>query len=88
MVEFTQREKIIVHSMNVMLNPSLKDVPFNLKTQALQATLLCAGYTWNESEMIDIMDAIAEETKGGFANALKLLDRFKPQLDRLNKIGS
>lgn len=86
MVEFTQREKIIVHAMNTMLNPSLKDVPFDLKTKALKATLLCAGYTWNEQEMTDIMDAIAEETKGGFQNALKLLDRFKGQIKGLNKI--
>ena len=86
MVELTQREKIIVHAMNTMLNPQLKDVPFNTKTQALQATLLCAGYTWNESEMTDIMDAIAAETKGGFQNALKLLDRFKGQIAGLKKI--
>ena len=86
MVEFTQREKIIVHAMNTMLNPSLKDAPFDLKTNALKATLLCAGYTWNEQEMTDIMDAIAEETKGGFQNALKLLDRFKGQIKELNKI--
>ena len=86
MVEFTQREKIIVHAMNTMVNPSLKDVPFDLKTNALKATLLCAGYTWNETEMTDIMDGIAEETKGGFQNALKLLDRFKGQIKGLNKI--
>lgn len=86
MVEFTQREKIIVHAMNTMLNPSLKEVPFDLKTNALKATLLCAGYTWNEQEMTDIMDAIGEETKGGFQNALKLLDRFKGQIKSLNKI--
>lgn len=72
--------------MNTMLNPSLKDVPFDLKTNALKATLLCAGYTWNEQEMTDIMDGIAEETKGGFQNALKLLDRFKSQIKGLNKI--
>lgn len=72
--------------MNTMLNPSLKDVPFDLKTNALKATLLCAGYTWNEIEMTDIMDGIAEETKGGFQNALKLLDRFKGQIKDLNKI--
>ena len=86
MVELTLREKQIIHAMNVMLNPALKDVPFNVKTQALQATLLSAGYTWNEDEMTDLMDSIAEETKGGFQNALKLLDRFKDQIKFLNKI--
>jgi len=86
LVEFTQREKIIVHAMNTMLNPSLKNTPFELKTNALKAVLLCAGYTWNETEMTDIMDGIAEETKGGFQNALKLLDRFKGQIAGLNKL--
>lgn len=69
-----------------MLNPSLKNTNFELKTNALKAVLLCAGYTWNETEMTDIMDGIAEETKGGFQNALKLLDRFKGQLKGLNKL--
>ena len=87
MVELTQREKIIVHAMNTMLNPELKKVPFELKTNALKATLLCAGYTWNEQEMTDIMDAIGETTKGGFQNALKLLDKFKGQIAGLNKLG-
>lgn len=86
MVEFTQREKIIVHAMNTMLNQDLKKVPFELKTNALKAVLLCAGYKWNEQEMTDIMDGIAEETKGGFQNSLKLLDRFKGQIAGLNKI--
>jgi len=86
LVEFTQREKIIVHAMNTMLNQDLKKVPFELKTNALKAVLLSAGYTWNEQEMTDIMDGIAEETKGGFQNALKLLDRFKGQIAGLNKI--
>ena len=83
MVEFTQREKILVHSMNIMNNPMFASAPFDLKTRALQSQLMLCGYKWDENEMIDLMNAIGEETKVASQGALKLLDKYKMPLKDL-----
>ena len=75
MVEFTKREKILVHTMNIMNNPALFDAPFEQRTQALQAILLVCDYEWNENEMIDLMAAIGEETN--YTNKMTLGKMFK-----------
>jgi hypothetical protein len=86
MAELTDREKKIVHSMNVMLNPALKDVPFDIKTKALQSVLLVAGYQWDENEMTDLMAAISAETKAGNQSALALLGKYGNMFKGLNKL--
>lgn len=63
--------------MNVMNNPAYANAPFDLKTKALQAVLLVAGYKWNEDEMTDIMMAIGVEVENANKNGLKLLDKYK-----------
>ena len=77
MAEFTQREKIIVHAMNIMNNPAFASAPFDLKTKALQSQLMLCGYEWNENEMIDIMNAINSATQEASQGALKLLSKYK-----------
>lgn len=83
MVEFTQREKIIIHSMNIMNNPAFSQAPFDLKTRALQSQLMLCGYEWDENQMIDIMNGIGAETEVANQSVLKLLDRFKVNLKEL-----
>lgn len=83
MVEFTQREKIIVHAMNIMNNPSFVKAPFDLKTRALQSQLMLCGYQWDENQMIDIMNGIGAETQTASQGALKLLDKYKISLKDL-----
>lgn len=86
MVEFTQREKILVHTMNIMNNPALKDVPSKQKTQALQAILLVCDYEWNENEMIDLMNAIGEETTYANKSTMGKLFKFKDVMKGLKKL--
>ena len=83
MVEFTQREKMLVHAMNIMNNPAFAQAPFDLKTRALQSQLMLCGYKWNENEMIDLMNGIGEETRVASSGALKLLDKYKISLKDL-----
>lgn len=86
LAELSERERKIVHAMNVMLNPQLQNVPFNIKTSALQSVLLAAGYTWDELEMTDLMQAISAETKAGMQNALGILGKYGSALKGLDKL--
>lgn len=86
MVEFTDREKKIIHAMNVMNNPAYNEAPFDLKTKALQSVLLVAGYTWNEDEMTDIMQAIGKECEDANKAGLKMLDKYKHLFKGLGKL--
>jgi hypothetical protein len=87
MVEFTEREKKLVHAMNLMNNPLYKDVPFEIKTRALQSVFLVLDYEWNESEMTDMMDAIAQETTFGNQSALKVLGKYGHMIKGIKKLG-
>lgn len=86
MAELTLREKQIIHAVNVMNNPTYKNAPFDLKTVALQAVLLSAGYKWNEPEMIDLMQAIGLEVKDAYEHGLKMLDKYKNNFKGLNQL--
>ena len=86
MAELTDREKKIIHAMNVMNNPTYGNAPFEIKTKALQAVLLVAGYDWNEEEMTDIMQAIGKEIEDAQKASLKMLDKYKNQFKGLGKI--
>ena len=86
MAELTEREKRIVHMMNVMLNPMLNNVPSDLKTNALKATLIAYGYQWNETEMADLMGAISSTTKEGMQHALKILGKYGDAFKGLDKL--
>ena len=86
MAELTDREKKIVHAMNIMNNPQFSQAPFELKTNALKSVLLVCGYKWNEEEMTDIMWAIGAEIKAENQNALKMLDKYKDQFKGLDHL--
>ena len=86
MVEFTLREKQIVHAMNIMNNPALSDIDFELKTQALQSVLLICGYEWNENEMIDLMQAIGQESNYANQSSMRALHKHKDIFKRLTKL--
>ena len=87
MAELTEREKRIVHSMNIMNNSTLFDAPFEVRTNALKATLLSCGYTWNEDEMIDLMNAIGAESKHFESSTKRLLGKYGHLLDNVNKLS-
>ena len=86
MVELAQREKIIIHMLNIMNNPQLQNAPLEIRTKALQSVLLVAGYEWNENEMTDLMNSVTAETNSGMQSALKMLDKFGFAMKGLRKI--
>jgi len=86
MAKLSDREKKIVLAMNVMNNPAYKNAPFDLKTRALQAVLLSAGYKWDEHEMTDLMWAIGAEIKAANEHALKMLDKYKDHFKGLDHL--
>jgi len=86
MVELTDREKKIVHMITTMLNPALKDVPFNIKTKALQSVLLVAGFRWDEEEATDMMQAIDMQIKAGSQAAMGMLGKYGHLLKGLDKL--
>lgn len=73
--------------MNIMNNPALFDIPFEVRTAALQSVLLVCGYTWNEPEMIDLMDAIGAETNYANQSSLKNLQKLGPLMKGLSKLN-
>lgn len=86
MVELTDREKRIVHIMNVMNNPAFANAPLELRTKAVQTTLLTCGYKWNEHEMTDLVDSITAEITHFNQSTLKMLDKYKIDFKNLKQL--
>ena len=86
MVELTERERRIVHAMNIMNNPGLKNAPFDIKTKALQSVLLVYGFTWDMQDMTDLMQAITAEVEAGQQHVLKMLGKYGHLLDGMGKL--
>ena len=86
MVELTDREKKIVHVLNIMYNPILNDAPFEIKQQALQAVVLVRGFTWDANEMNDLLLALNAEIQDGQKAAFKMLGKYGEGLKGLRKL--
>jgi len=80
MVEFTDREIKIIHAMNTLINPGLKNVPQDVRNAMMMSTLKIRGMKFDEQELIDIVLGINEETKLVVQNSFGLLARFKNQI--------
>ena len=63
MVEFTERERAVIHLMSILQNPMTKDIPFDLKIQSLMATCLLRKIPFDETTMKDMAIGIDEEIK-------------------------
>jgi hypothetical protein len=87
MVEFTNRETKIVHIMNTILNPELKDVPWEIKLRTIQSNLLVCAIEWNEDEILDIVEGIKATQKATIASAMKNLGKYGHLLKGMKKLG-
>lgn len=82
MVEFSDREIKIIHTMNVLRNPQLigKTPPEVMKT-IVTGTLMVRGIKFEEQEIIDLIEGVTEEVNLSVQNALgfihKNADKFK-----------
>jgi len=87
MVELSEREVKIVHIMHTILNPELKDVPWEIKLRTIQAQLLVHGVEWNEEEITDIVEGIKGELKATIQSAMKNLGKYGHLLKGMRKLG-
>lgn len=85
MAELQDREIKIVHAMHVLLNPELREVPWEIKLRTIQAQLLVHGLEWNEDEMTDLVNAINQELKDTIASAMKNLGKYQHLLKNFKK---
>ena len=86
MVELTDREIKIIHCMTTLINPIIKNVPQDVRNAMIMSTLKVRGQKFDEPELIDIINAITEETKMVVKNSFGLLARFKNQISEMGNV--
>lgn len=76
MVEFTEREMKIIHTMNVLRNPQLigKTPPDVMKT-IVTGTLMVRGIKFEEAEIIDLIEGVTQEVNLSVQNALGFIHK-------------
>ena len=75
-MELSDREIKIIHAMDSLINPALKDVPFDMRLNVCKATLAIRKIDFNEDEMTDIVQAVNAEKKLTDSNAVGLLGKY------------
>ncbi|MFI5416429.1 MAG: hypothetical protein ACHQW9_00050 [Nitrososphaerales archaeon] len=78
MVEFTDREIKIIHTMNVLRNPQLigKTPPEVMKT-IVTGTLLVRGIKFEEQEIIDLIEGVTDEVNLSVQNAMGFIHKHQ-----------
>lgn len=84
MVEFTEREKTIVHVMNFMMNPLTKSVPIDTRAISLKAMIGMQGINATTEFCQDISHAVEEEMKLSQGKGFKFLDDHKDMLKNID----
>lgn len=87
MVEFTEREIKIIHTMNVLRNPQLigKTPPAVMKT-VVTGTLMVRGITFDESEIIDLIEGVTDEVNLSVQKALGFIHKHQPMFKDLDAL--
>ena len=74
MVELTDREKAIVHTMFFMMNPQTMKVPINLRATALSTMLKIRKLNFEVPELQDFTHAIEQEQKDAISEGFGFLN--------------
>ena len=74
MVELTDREKAIIHTMFFMMNPQTTKVPINLRATALSTMLKIRKLNFEVAELQDFTHAIEQEQKDAIAEGFGFLN--------------
>ena len=85
MVEFTDREIKIIHSMAFLQSPQFKAVPPEVKKNAVGLMLKARGMNFDEGELVDIMEGIKAEQELTIKEAYGMLDKMGPMLKDLGR---
>ncbi len=83
MVEFTEREKTVIHLMNLFQNPQTRDIPFDLKIQSLMATCLLRKIPYDGDAMKDMATGIDEEIKLTIKEGFAFLAKHPEMLEAM-----
>lgn len=75
MVEFSDREIKIIHTMTILQNPLLKDAPPELKKTLLTTNLQVRGLQFEEREIIDLHEGVMAEQKEVLQRGLKFMSQ-------------
>lgn len=86
MFEFTDREKKIIHTMNVLRNPQLSNVSPQTKKNLVIMALNLRNIKFDEKEIIDISYAITNEVNSAITDGLAFLDKHKESLEALKHL--
>ena len=73
MAEFNEREIKIIHTMTILQNPMLTQVPPDLKRTLMIANLRLRVLEFNEQEIIDLHEAIMSEQQAVLQRGLKFM---------------
>jgi hypothetical protein len=83
MVEFSDREKTIIHAMLTLINPQLEKTPLDVRKLVIMATLKARGMNFDEQELTDIVLGITDERDMIQKNALGLLSKHGVSIKEL-----
>lgn len=79
MVEFTEREKSIIHLMNMLMNPQTKHIPLDLRVKALSAICLIRKIPYDEDFFKDMSHGIDDEIQQSMNEGFGFLNKH-PEL--------
>lgn len=84
MVEFTDREIKIIHTMNVLRNPQLigKTPPDVMKT-IVTGTLMVRNIRFEEQEIIDLIEGVTDEVNLSVQQAMGFIHKHQPMFKDL-----
>jgi len=74
-MEFTEREKAVVHLMNMLMNPATKQIPLNLRVQSLAMVCKIRKIPYDEQTMKDMSFAIEDEIQMSVKEAFGFLSK-------------
>lgn len=83
MVELTDREKAIIHTMFFMMNPATKSVPLNLRSAALMTMLNMRGMKFQIEELQEFSRAIEDEQNLSIQESFGFLNRHPDMVEAL-----
>ena len=75
MAEFSEREIKIIHTMTLLQNPMLANVPPELKKTMMITNLRVRGLDFDEREIIDLHEAIMAEQHLVLQKGLAFMDK-------------
>lgn len=85
MVEFTDREKAIIHGMGLIMHPMFSQIPPRVRETTYMMFIKTAGLNFSEDELKDLMLGVEAEQQAVMKSGFALLDKAGPALKGIGK---